>query len=683
MITRSGSQDQKPTNIDANRCVVLVQLADLVIRHHNLQDLIRDLFGELRKIVSLEIATLSLHDRVNSHMHLHSWELASEKLVSRIFKPELSLSDWAWEHQEAMIVPDLRQEARGETPDLERIRKRGIVSYCVLPLTTAHGRLGVLGLGSSSLGAYTNDDLWFLKGVAGIVSIALENLTTRQVLRQQKQHIRTLVDINRTLVIGSDLSLIFPSIADLIRKVAPVDLASLTFTLEEAGDFQVVQAGSGGVAEIPEAALKNLSSVALNTGKTIFFRRSDPHARDLEAVSALLDRGLESGYCIPLATTKGARGTITFATTEDDGFDTAHVNLLQHVAVQVAIALDNAQSYREIAGLRDRLAEEKFYLEDEISADLSSSEIIGESQPLKHVLAQVKTVASKEATVLILGETGTGKELIARAVHRGSPRKDRSFIKVNCAAIPTGLLESELFGHEKGAFTGAITQKIGRLELADGGTLFLDEVGDIPLELQPKLLRVLQDQEFERLGSNRTLKVNIRLIAATNRKLAKLVQDKQFRSDLFYRLSVFPIHLPPLRERRADIPLLVRYFCKKYARRMDKVIDTIPTQTMKALKEWSWPGNVRELENFVERSVILSESNVFRSPLAELAVEPGNFEDEPTLEQAERRYIIKILQETRGVVAGPRGAAARLGLKRTTLQSRIRRLGIRPIDYDR
>jgi len=551
MMTRSGSQDQDPANIDASRCDILVQLADLIIRHENFQDMIRDVFSELRKIVPLEIATLSVHDRINSQMHFHSWELASEKLVSRIFKHEQSLSDWAWEHQEALIVPDLRKELR-QTPELERARKRGIICYCVLPLTTAQGRLGVLGLGSSSLGAYANDDLWFLKGVAGVVSIALENLTTRQVLEQQKQHIRTLVSINRTLVIGADLSLIFPSIADLIRKVAPVDLASLIFTLEQANDFQVVQASSGAVAEIPEASLKTLSSEALKTEKTIFFRQSDPHARDFEAVSTLLNQGLESGYCIPLATTKGARGTIIFATTEADGFDTSHVNLLQHVAVQVAIALDNAQSYREIAGLRDRLAEEKFYLEDEISTDLSSSEIIGESQSLKQVLAQVKTVASKDATVLILGETGTGKELIARAVHRGSSRKDRSFIKVNCAAIPTGLLESELFGHEKGAFTGAITQKIGRLELADGGTLFLDEVGDIPLELQPKLLRVLQDQEFERLGSNRTLKVNIRLVAATNRKLSKLVQDKQFRSDLFYRLSVFPVHLPALRERRSD-----------------------------------------------------------------------------------------------------------------------------------
>jgi formate hydrogenlyase transcriptional activator len=240
-----------------------------------------------------------------------------------------------------------------------------------------------------------------------------------------------------------------------------------------------------------------------------------------------------------------------------------------------------------------------------------------------------------------------------------------------------------LFGHERGAFTGAITQKIGRLELADGGTLFLDEVGDIPLELQPKLLRVLQDQEFERLGSNRTLKVNIRLIAATNRNLAKLVQDKQFRSDLFYRLSVFPIHLPPLRERRSDIPLLVRYFCKKHARRMDKAIDTIPTQTMKTLREWEWPGNVRELENFMERSVILSEGNVLHSPLSELTVEPGGFEGEPTLEEAERKYIIRILDETRGLISGPRGAAVRLGLKRTTLQSRMRRLNIRSEDYGR
>jgi formate hydrogenlyase transcriptional activator len=293
----------------------------------------------------------------------------------------------------------------------------------------------------------------------------------------------------------------------------------------------------------------------------------------------------------------------------------------------------------------------------------------------------VETVAPSDATVLILGETGTGKELIARAIHRLSSRRGGSFIKLNCAAIPTGLLESELFGHEKGAFTGAIRQKVGRVELADGGTLFLDEVGDIPLELQPKLLRVLEDQEFERLGGTRTIKVNIRLLAATNRDLAQCVSTREFRSDLYYRLHVFPIRMPALRERDKDIALLVRYFVQKFARSMHKKIENIPVEAMNALANWHWPGNVRELENFIERSVILSEGPTLGAPLAELDPPPNLLRSNATLESIEREHILRVLRETGGVIAGVRGAAAQLGMKRTTLQSRMQKLRITREEY--
>jgi formate hydrogenlyase transcriptional activator len=345
------------------------------------------------------------------------------------------------------------------------------------------------------------------------------------------------------------------------------------------------------------------------------------------------------------------------------------------------VALDNARAYREIAELTNRLASEKLYLEEEIRTELNFEEIVGDTPALKKVLAQARTVASSDATVLILGNTGTGKELIARAIHRMSPRKDRVFIKLNCAAIPTGLLESELFGHERGAFTGAITQKVGRLELADKGSLFLDEVGDIPLELQPKLLRVLQDQEFERLGSARTIRVNIRLIAATNRDLAQMVAEREFRSDLYYRLNVFPIRMPQLTERRADITTLVRHFVQKFSRKMNKQIETIPTATMNALVNWDWPGNVRELENLMERSVILSEGPVLNVPMAELAGALEITDSDGTLDSLERRNIIRVLRETNGVIAGPHGAAVRLGMKRTTLQSRILKMGISREEY--
>ena len=330
----------------------------------------------------------------------------------------------------------------------------------------------------------------------------------------------------------------------------------------------------------------------------------------------------------------------------------------------------------------ERAEREKQYLEEELNTEHRFEDIIGESPALKKVLKQVETVAATDVTVLILGETGTGKDLVARAIHELSSRHARTLVKLNCAAIPTGLLESELFGHERGAFTGAISQKIGRLEFAHQGTLFLDEIGDLPPELQPKILRALQEKEFDRLGGTRTIPVDVRLVAATNRNLGKMVADREFRSDLYYRLRVFPIIIPPLRERREDIPLLVRYFVTKHARRMDKQIESIPSNVMKGLTKWDWPGNIRELENFIERAVILSKGPDLRIPFAELEGPPeAPSKDDATLESTERQHIVGILRETRGVIAGPRGAAARLGLKRTTLNSKLKKLGIERSDY--
>ena len=368
--------------------------------------------------------------------------------------------------------------------------------------------------------------------------------------------------------------------------------------------------------------------------------------------------------------------------TRKDAFQSDDLQLLDQVAAQLALAIENHRAAAEIKALKVRLGEERKFLEADVQRGGDFPEIVGNSRVLKQVLDQIATVAASEATVLILGETGTGKELVARAIHRLSRRHGGSFIKLNCAAIPTGLLESELFGHEKGAFTGAISQKVGRMELANGGTLFLDEIGEIPLELQPKLLRVLQDQEFERLGSNRTLKVNVRLLAATNRNLAESIAQHLFRSDLYYRLSVFPIVIPPLRERPEDIPLLVRHFVRKFAGRMNRYIETIPTGTMHALQQWHWPGNVRELENLMERSVILSQGHSLRVPLSESsspAIKTGHIEH--SLDEAERRHIIRVLREAHGVLSGPKGAAQRLGLKRTTLQSKMKRLRITRKDY--
>jgi formate hydrogenlyase transcriptional activator len=390
-------------------------------------------------------------------------------------------------------------------------------------------------------------------------------------------------------------------------------------------------------------------------------------------------------------------------------FTPQDVEFLSQAAGQIAIAIENALAFREISELKDKLAQEKLYLEEEIRSEGGFEHIVGNSAALKHALELVQTVAPSDSTVLLLGETGTGKELIARAIHEHSRRKDRTFVKLNCAAIPTGLVESELFGHEKGAFTGAITQKIGRLELADQGTLFLDEVGDIPTEIQPKLLRALQEREFERLGSTHTRKVNVRLIAATNRDLEKMIADRQFRSDLFYRLNVFPIRVPPLRDRRDDIPLLVSYFVQKCAKRMQKNIETIPSAAMKGLTAWEWPGNIRELENFIERAVILTRGKSLDAPLGELrrpkqeepmgaAVQPAqdtiakivrealsalNDKKDLTDEYAnkQREEIVRALTESKGRVGGADGAAVRMGIHRTTLISRMKKFGIDPRQY--
>jgi formate hydrogenlyase transcriptional activator len=396
---------------------------------------------------------------------------------------------------------------------------------------------------------------------------------------------------------------------------------------------------------------------------------------------------------------------LVIARTTETSFTPEDVEFLSQASGQIAIAIENALAYQEISDLKDKLGQEKLYLEEEIRSEMNFENIVGNSPALKHVLELVETVASSDSTVMLLGETGTGKELIARAIHERSRRKDRTFVKLNCAAIPSGLLESELFGHEKGAFTGAITQKIGRMELADQGTLFLDEVGDIPIEIQPKLLRALQEREFERLGSTHTRRVNIRLIAATNRDLEKMIADREFRSDLYYRLHVFPIRIPPLRERREDIPQLVSYFVQKFAKQMQKKIDSISPIVMKGLMAWDWPGNIRELENFIERAVIVTRGRSLEPPLEELRktnavalphVEQHNVEqvagettdsqrDKASVadeyERNQRDEIVRALSACRGSVGGAYGAAARLRVNRTTLHWRMKKYGIYAKQY--
>ena len=396
--------------------------------------------------------------------------------------------------------------------------------------------------------------------------------------------------------------------------------------------------------------------------------------------------GVQSCCWMPLTTAQRRLGTLVFASKQLSTYAATDLDFLEIVANHVAIAVDNAMAFEEITALKEQLSKEKEYLEEEARTDYNFGEIVGRSEATRNVLKQVETVAPTSSTVLICGETGTGKELIARALHDLSPRSDRTFVKLNCAAIPMGLLESELFGHEKGAFTGAISQKIGRFELAHKGTLFLDEVGDIPLELQPKLLRVLQEQEFERLGSTKTLRVDVRLVAATNCDLAAMVADRRFRSDLYYRLNVFPILLAPLRERSDDIPPLVRHFTQRFARRMGRRIESIPVDIMEALLAYQWPGNIRELQNVIERAVILSRGTTLHVPLTDLQSRPTSAAPAEcaampdgsaiTLADAEREHILTALRETSWVMGGPKGAANRLGMKRSMLYWKMKKLGI-------
>ncbi len=501
--------------------------------------------------------------------------------------------------------------------------------------------------------------------------------------KQAEDRLQLLLDVTNQVVSNLQLRDLLRAVSRNIRRVMQCDCASLALPDGENKQLQLYvldfPEGKGFLHE--EAAYSIEGSpygTAFRTMKPLTLDSPFDAWLDNPVVQSRISEGFKSLCFLPLIRRNRAIGTLNLGRLRDDAFTEEDLYFLSRVASQIAIAVENVVEYGQITEAKERLAEQKFYLEDEIRLEHNFEEIIGNSPRLKAVLESVRIVAPADSTVLIQGETGTGKEVIARAIHNLSSRKGQAFVKVNCAAIPLGLLESELFGHEKGSFTGAIAQRIGRFELAHKGTLFLDEVGDIPLELQPKLLRVLQEQEFERLGSTRTQRVDVRLLAATNVSLTQMVAEKKFRSDLYYRLKVFPIDVPPLRDRHGDIPLLIRYFANKYARRMGKQIESIPNETMDALSHYSWPGNIRELQNLMERAALLSTGPSLRVPLAEILVDSGLSAavGDNALEQAERQQIVRALCESNWVVGGARGAAARLGLKRTSLAYKMQKLGI-------
>ncbi len=492
---------------------------------------------------------------------------------------------------------------------------------------------------------------------------------------------QALLEVAQAISVQRDLDQLFRDLAQRLPRVVQVNFVALSVhnpvrntmrlhTIQANVPADLVGGHEGAIDGGP-------AGVVWQTQQPLLVSDLASEARWPTVTRCMREDGVSSFCFMPLTTAARRLGAMGFLSQEKEAYGDVDLEFLQQVANQVAVAVENALAFQEIAELRDKLAKEKLYLEEELRVEHGFDDIIGDSKPLKQVLKEVEVVAPTDSTVLIQGETGTGKELIARAIHRLSKRSERTFVKLNCAAIPTGLLESELFGHERGAFTGAIAQKAGRFELADKGTIFLDEVGEIPLELQSKLLRVLQEQEFERLGSTKTIRVNVRLIAATNRDLKALVEAKAFRSDLYYRLNVFPVTVPPLRDRREDVPTLVRYFTQHYALRMKKNIQAVPAKTLEVLSRYAWPGNVRELENLVERSVILTQGTDLQVPISELQTTSDSTDSSMTaLEEAERDHILRALQEAKWVVGGAAGAAARLGVKRTTLQSKMQKFGI-------
>ena len=513
---------------------------------------------------------------------------------------------------------------------------------------------------------------------------------TRDFTDRKRAEEAVMLQLSQALLANMDVRKLLGAISASVREVVPHDCATLGLYDASSERLMVQFLGSdeidGRQGDLHIALEGSPASEAFRTREPVVIERFEMGQFRPDAIKHLTSLGMKSACCIPLIHRGEVIGTLAVASRLENAFTQREAEMLVQVADQVAMAVSNAMVFRQIAELRDRLRQEKEYLQEEINLENRFEDIIGESGGLRQVLKQIETVAPTDATVLIQGETGTGKELLARAIHRLSGRSDRTFVKVNCAAIPSGLIESELFGHEKGAFTGAIARKMGRLELAHEGTLFLDEVGELPMDLQPKLLRALQEREIERLGGTRPIPINIRLIAATNRDLAQMVAEKQFRSDLFYRLRVFPVFAPPLRDRAGDIPVLVRHFVSAHSRRMGKSIESIPEETMKALCRWPWPGNIRELENLLERAVILTRGSALYVPLGELETKVAEEEAElenssPTLRAAERDHILRVLRETRGQIGGTDGAADRLGLKRTTLNSKLKKLGIERSDY--
>jgi formate hydrogenlyase transcriptional activator len=668
---------------------LLLQINNAIISNLTEEALFHAICVAIRSVIPHDRCAIFLPDGETKTMRLFAIEStvdSSRFIVGMKVDSHDSHVGWPFHHQQPLLRRNLELER--EFPSEDVLFSEGFHSLLSVPLIVKGQSIGAYCIASLLSDRFSEVDSDLLEQAAGQIALALENMKAYEEIkvlskemREAAQRSGALLEINNAIILKLTQNELFRTICTSLRRIMPYDRAALTLYDPDQRRLSFV------------ALEGEFTSNVFRIGQTLgiddshygwaFTHRRPLLRRDMESERkfTLEDRayaeGVRSFCAVPLIVQGESIGVINVLSYNKEQYSEADADFLQAVANQVALAV---KSHQGIAASRAKLEAENVYLQEEIRSDRNFGEIIGESSTLKSALHQVEVVAPTDSSVLILGETGTGKELVARALHNLSARRERPFVKLNCAAIPLGLLESEVFGHEKGAFTGAIAQKLGRFELANNGTLFLDEVGDIPLELQAKLLRVLQEQEFERLGGNRTHKVDVRIIAATHRDLPAMVKQQKFREDLYYRLNVFPVRVPSLRDRAEDIPRLVRRFVDQYARRMSKEITTIPTDTMDALVRYKWPGNVRELQNFVERAVILSSASILRAPVSELQAfdsSPASSTAANVLVQAERDHIIRALEECHWVIGGRNGAAARLGLKRTSFLYKMQKLGIR------
>ena len=683
-------QDELPYE----RLRLLLDVSNAVVSSLSLRDLLHTVSGLLREFFPLDWASMVIRDEESGGLRVHALDAPAPGGVigeGTLLPLEGTPPGIAIATRQT-VMRDRIDFEEFYSPIIREAYNAGLRCGCSVPLICHDQVLGTINVGSLHEAAFTRKDAELLEQIAGQVAIAVENVLNFQRAERERDHNQLLIEVNNASTSHLDLRKLLAATSDCLKRVIPHDVLALALYDQDAEVLRVhtlntpwtdqIYADEGFVMKLGDSP----AGRAATTRQPVLISHLDPEEYASPIVKRAYDAGLRSSCNVPLVSHDRLLGVVAVASRREAAFSQDDVKLFCNIAGQLAIAVENSLSFRELAALKNKLVSEKLYLEEEIQTEYNFEEIIGQSAALKKILQQVATVAPTDSAVLLCGETGTGKELIARAIHNLSNRRERTLVKLNCAAIPTGLLESELFGHEKGAFTGAIAQRVGRFELANKGTLLLDEVGEIPLDLQPKLLRVLQEHEFERLGSSRTIKTDARMIAATNVDLPQMVAEKKFRSDLYYRLNVFPITIPPLRERIDDIPLLIGYFTQKHALRMNKRVDKIPKATVDALCGYPWPGNVRELENFLERSVILSSGSELQAPLAELKltttsmpvshVQPAPVASSRSLEDMERRHIAEILEQTRGVIGGKGGAAEILGLPSSTLRNRMKKLGL-------